>query len=217
MGAFKDLSGKRFGRLLVLNVSQRKQGVHILWVCRCDCGKRTTKTAHGLLHGTTRSCGCLYKESRGKAQLKHGGAAGSKPRPEYAVWIAAKMRCFNQKDPAYHNYGGRGITVCDEWKNDFGRFIADMGPCPPKMTLERIDNDGNYEPRNCRWASRAAQGLNRRNNTFYTFNGVTKTRKEWIAELQIPDPTFCYWIRKGMTFEQIYEKVMARKRNSWPS
>jgi hypothetical protein len=159
-----DLVGKRFGKLVVLekanSVEKRPS-----WICKCDCGKTTTVIGGNLTSGTTKSCGCIAKERGYKMLFKHGL---SKTRL-YRVWDAMKGRCSNPRHQAYKHYGERGITVCDEWKNSFISFCewayangydenAERGKC----TLDRIDNNGNYEPSNCRWVSMAVQTSNRR-------------------------------------------------------
>jgi hypothetical protein len=187
-----DLIGQRFGRLLVTARAPRpttQRYYATRWECRCDCGNTKTVFASALRSKATQSCGCLQRAAASKnirralavgsrGNLRHGKSAD----PEWVVWSHIKQRCFNIKDPAYINYGGRGIKVCDRWLI-FENFIADVGVRPSALhTLERVDNNSHYCPENCRWATRKEQARNRRSNANLTLNGVTRTIAEW-AEL----------------------------------
>ena len=172
----EDLSGRRFGRLLVeVKVGSKPTG--IVWRCRCDCGNTTEVVAAKLRNGHTSSCGCLGLERRTAARRKHG-QTGS---PEYVVWNNMIQRCTNRKVKSYADYGARGIRVCARWL-DFRNFLADMGEKPRGLTLERKDVNGDYEPNNCLWVDRRAQANNRRSNRFVTINGRIQTVAEWAVE-----------------------------------
>jgi len=177
-----DLSGQRFTRLLVVGgpktVQIPSKRVRV-WLCRCDCGTELWLCTSELRAGLTKSCGCFRHEfaiKNGKRSRKHGDSLGadgivSHRAVEYSIWSSMSQRCNDPKDPQYKNYGGRGIHVCKRWRN-YEKFLADMGRRPSsKHSIDRIDNDGNYEPRNCRWADRRTQARNTRRTVFVKFNG----------------------------------------------
>jgi hypothetical protein len=153
MTQLADLTGKTFGLLTVL---EQKPGpvktAQAHWLCRCQCGQLTVVNGSSLRRGRTRSCGC--------GRIKHGLTHAV---PEYHVWQSMRQRCLNPNHPGYRYWGGRGITICQRWASSFEAFYADMGPRPgPEYSIDRIDNDGNYELGNCRWATPVQQQRNRR-------------------------------------------------------
>lgn len=164
--AFKDISGLRFGGVVVQRYAGKSASRKSMWHVVCDCGFEFITTGNNLTTGTTQGCGCgnrrAASERAAKRNFKHGHAKGV-TSPEYKSWAAMLSRCKYSCVKGYENYGGRGIKVCDRWA-DFKNFLADMGPRPKGHSLDRIDVNGNYEPGNCRWATARDQGLNKRNS-----------------------------------------------------
>lgn len=192
---FKDITGQRFGSLTVLHLTKRldiKDG-HSHWACRCECGKEVVVSGRYLRAGRTISCGCVRTERIRKMSTTHGW----KHTPEYNSWQRAKARCFLKSDRKYSDYGGRGITMCPEWTASFQAFIDYMGPRPKDTSLDRINNNGNYEPGNCRWATRTEQVRNRRKTIFLTHDGLTLSMPEWAERLGIKYDTLKAKRRKG--------------------
>lgn len=159
------LRGQRFGRLRVSHAEERDRHGHIVWECQCDCGATTRVSTQRLTSGNTTSCGCarsdnakIQQELASKARLEHG-LSGT---PEYYAWWHAKERCHNPAHNSYQYYGARGIRMCGTWRESVTQFYRDMGARPTGLSLDRIDNDGNYEPGNCRWATLEQQQSNKR-------------------------------------------------------
>jgi len=161
MGKFIDHAGKKFGRLTVIRRAESRRG-HAKWFCRCDCGTEKSVLATNLVSGDTVSCGCYRDEFGGKANIKHGLSYTY----QYKTWDGIKERCYNEKCKSYPNYGGRGIKIYYRWKDDPAAFCEwldrYLGPRPEGHSLDRINNDGDYEPRNLRWADASTQIKNQR-------------------------------------------------------
>lgn len=171
--------GERFGRYTVERPTIPDRISR--FIVRCDCGAERDVSAGDLRNGSSRSCGCLKRDATAARSTTHGhaGAGGSL---SYESWTSAKSRCSNPNVRAYPHYGGRGIQMCDRWKNSFHAFLQDMGERPSKdMTLERINNDGNYEPGNCVWASVQQQRRNTRCTRMIEFQGEVKCLSDWAA------------------------------------
>lgn len=171
-----------FGRLTVTSLSSVRQGRSYMWDCVCECGENTVVRGGHLRAGKIRSCGCFQAESRHTHTRTHGGVG----TPEYGSWERMRGRCRDPKNNQFQNYGGRGIEVCKRWVNSFENFLADMGKKPSRAhSIDRIDNDGNYEPSNCRWADPVTQASNKRNTKLLTFLGESKTARQWERDLGI--------------------------------
>ncbi len=217
MGKFIDMTGKRFGKLTVIEKGTTKNK-RIKWICKCDCGK-TLEVDGTLLRIRQRSCGCARKE-----HIKHGKTHSRL----YAIWCDMKQRCLNPNEKTYFRYGGRGITICDEWRDDFASFErwamqsgydkkAPRGQC----TLDRVDVNGNYCPENCRWTTNKVQCNNKRSNRYLEFNGEKHTIAEWSDIMGINQSTisvrlsrYGWSVKEALTIPADYRnRVMQKKKN----
>ncbi len=188
----KILIGERFGRLTVSSRDGNK------WLCQCDCGGSNRVVTAKLLNGNVRSCGCLRKEIAG-ASLRTHGASNSLT---YLRWRSMRARCLLPTSKSYPKYGGRGITICERWRDSFVNFLADMGECPgPEMTMERINNEKGYSPENCRWATRKEQNRNTSRSRMFRINGEQKTLSEWCEIFGVGYYTAHKRLRLGKSIE----------------
>jgi hypothetical protein len=189
-----NLTDRVFGRLRVLRENGCNRQRAILWECECACGTIKNFVGSRLIAGRVKSCGCLAREMATQRLLKHGSYFKGKRSRGYVSWVNMKMRCYNPNDKRYSDYGGRGIKVCDRWLHSFENFLEDMGQCPEKHTLDRIDNDGDYCPDNCRWATRKEQQNNRRFNHKIKHDGLCLNLTQWAEKL-------------GVSSYMIYKKI----------
>jgi len=167
-----DITNNKYNQLLVLGYVGNGK-----WHCKCDCGNTKIVSTNKLNNGHVKSCGCLAKTNA----VKHN-AIGTR---EYITWTNIKARCTNPNNNSYHNYGGRGITVCDKWLKSFENFYEDMGICPKGFSIERVNNDKGYNKDNCIWASSKTQSMNRRSNFIINYKGEEKPLKEWCEDLNL--------------------------------
>ena len=189
--AFKDLTGMTFGRLTVIKDTKKRKHGSIVWECECQCGNIVEATTDCLSGSKTKSCGCLHKELRPQICKRTFTTHGQTKTKLYWVWQGIKRRCYSKKDKQYKDYGGRGISMTTEWKNDFCAFQkwAIQNGYKKGLTIERIDVNGNYEPNNCTWIPLRKQNMNRRTTHFLTYNEKTMSITEWANETGIPRKT----------------------------
>jgi len=204
-----NIIGKRFTRLLVV-AEVPKTGHERRFLCKCDCGKESFVAMSKLKTGKTKSCGCFKRD----VATKHGHTWTNGERNEtqvYKAWHGMKQRCYNANHPNYHCYGGRGIIVCERWLESFEFFLEDMGNAPSGTSIDRIDNSGNYEPGNCRWATRKEQAENTRRNVLMAYLGRTQLLSQWAHELGIKQNTIVYRLRRGWS----HEKALSEPVGEW--
>ncbi len=202
---FQDLTDRRFGRLLVVGYAGRIRRM-TRWFCLCECGTKRIVLAGNLKRRKgTRSCGCLQRELTSACHRDHGLSHS----PEYAVWSAMIHRCSSPLDKEYKRYGGRGITVSPRWIKSFEAFLADMGHRPsPKLTIDRINNDGHYEPENCRWTTMKENSRNNRRNRMITHHGQTKCLAEWAELYHLKPQTISRRLARGWSVERAFTELV---------
>lgn len=204
-----NLVGIRFGRLTVISAAEDKvsaAGYHtVMWVCLCDCGKHVVVRGKCLTQGATKSCGCLQREEMSKRASKHGGFGGRL----YTIWNSMRQRCYNPNNNAYHNYGGRGISICSEWNNFavFREWAYSTGykEDAPRgaFTIDRIDVDGDYSPNNCRWSSMKDQSNNKRGTLYLEYNYERKPLSEWASIIGVDYTTIWRRYHNGLSTSEI--------------
>lgn len=205
-----DLTGMRFGRLRVTQKLFQEHAKYIKWICLCDCGNTKVIMGCNMMGGRTVSCGCLNRQRASETLTTHG-QYGTRL---YKIWQKMKERCNYRKDIHYYNYGGRGISVCDEWQTDymcFRTWAMDNG-YRHNLTIDRADNDGNYNPQNCKWSTNKEQCNNTRNNIMVTINSITHTLSEWADMYGIKYRTASTRYRRdGKTGEDIFLPVKQKQ------
>lgn len=188
-----DFTGQRFGRLTALRLGERTSDRKTRWLCQCACGNTVSVAAAELLNRQPQSCGCLRGEKLQTRNHKHGQSRTL----EYGIWSTMKSRCQNPKTEEYKNYGGRGIKVCKRWQS-FANFFEDMGPRPTlNHSLDRKNNDADYEKSNCCWATRFEQNTNKRTTHLLTFDGETLSVTEWAQRIGMSVSTLYHRVRHG--------------------
>lgn len=217
MGVIKDLVGKKFNRWTVIEYAGKDKYNNALWLCECACESKTRRIVNGnnLRRGISASCGCLQKELAKENCVKRNTETGSQYAKKhglchtriYTIWSGMIDRCYRKNNKHYQDYGGRGIIVCDEWKNNVETFYnwAINNGYNDNLSIDRINNDGNYEPNNCRWATVNEQVNNRRYNRMFTYNNKTQTLKQWADEYKINYHTLLSRIDK---FNWEFEKAL---------
>lgn len=199
-----DRTGERFGRLVITRFIRVDKNWNYIWECKCDCGNIINVRYNNLLNDSTKSCGCLKRERTIERSTKHGlsGGQGNYTRL-YRIWLNMRRRCNNRRDQDYPYYGGRGIKVCKEWDN-YAAFHdwAMKNGYADHLTLDRINNNGDYCPENCRWATRKEQARNTRQNHFITFNGKTMTIAEWAEYLGVSSTVLRTRLYRGWPIER---------------
>lgn len=203
MSKFLDLSGRTFYRWTVISSdpSQTCRPSQRKWLCRCECGTERETRARFLVHGLSRSCGCLNRELIVAKVSTHK----MYKTPEHMAWLNMKARCCNPKHPSFSHYGGRGVKVCDRWVVSFRDFYDDIGPRPtPAHSLDRIDNQGDYEPSNCRWATKMQQSGNTRRNKMVQYLGQEMCISQAARMAGLSVSTLRWRIKSGVEGELLF-------------
>lgn len=202
--AAKNILKKKFGRLIVIQFAFIKNE-SAYWKCICKCGKNKIIKGYSLRSGATKSCGCLHNEIAKITQNKNCYKHGKSRTKIYITWKQIRIRCYKKTDKAYKNYGGRGVKCL--WKT-FEEFYKDMGDKPSDLySIERINNNGNYCKKNCKWATKQEQALNRRTSHLLTYKGKTQNMKTWARELKIPNRTLWWRINAGWSIERALNMI----------
>lgn len=207
MPAFVDRTNVRYGNLIAINLFNEKINGHLQWICKCDCGNTVIVPGVHLVTGNTKSCGCRKIETsrqNGSNNKTHGMTGTS----EYKAWQSLRDRCYNVDSQQYNNYGARGIRVCNRWLNSFENFYADMGPKPSSIhSIDRMNNNGDYEPENCYWATPTQQSNNKRTNCFHELNGEMLTVAQIAKKENIPVATLVSRLnRDNLSIEEAINK-----------
>lgn len=204
----KNILGQKFHRLTAIEYIKNPKQQGALWKFRCDCGVEKVIKGQGVRLGLVKSCGCLNMELAKTRYLTHGESE----HPLYKIWQGMIERCYSEKCKNYKDYGGRGITVCDEWRKSPSNIAKDMGERPKNCSIDRIDVNGNYEPSNCRWATPMVQGSNKRNNVIFTVFGEKMHYAEICRKYDIKETTLRNRLIAGMTIEEALIKPVRKHK-----
>lgn len=206
MSRFIDITGERYNKLKVISFYDFKNA-RARWLCQCDCGKQKIVYSSDLRSHNVKSCGCLLHKKISKIKSDN-----STKRLHY-IYYNIKQRCYNEKNPAYKYYGGKGITMCNEWLNDINTFCkwAIEKGYSDNLTIERIDVNGNYEPDNCKWITKTQQGYNKNNSVLYTINNQTKCLSEWCKIYDIDYHVVYKRLKRGNPIELALTKQIEKK------
>ena len=209
--------GSRFGRLVSVEIQDRSKRGEARWLCRCDCGNECAVLHGNLVNGHTSSCGCLMRERATTANIRHGDCCRGNIAPEHQAWDGMIKRCHNPNCKSYSDYGARGITVCQRWRNSYEDFLNDAGRRPSSLhSLDRIDNSLGYQPGNVRWALRLTQNRNTRANHFIEFNNQRKTASEWALQTGIKSGSILFRLSHGWSVERaLTEPAIVGKNGSF--
>lgn len=199
---WEDLTGRRFGRYLVVGYAGKPNGRLHRWFCKCDCGTERSVVRGSLINGDSQSCGCAKPEVSRIAATRHGHSGHGKETGTYRSWKSAIYRCHDPKSISYPRYGAVGIFVCDAWRYSFETFLADMGERPEGTSIERIKSDRNYEPGNCCWATAQEQARNQKSNRFVMVDGIEMHVTDALASTGVSKTTFYRRLKQGMTEQE---------------
>lgn len=202
-----DLAGQKFSEFEVLSREEGRLNGLIVWKCKCSCGNVEVISTGALTQGKRKRCKTCAANLKLKVSTKHSMSY----TPTYKSWSEMIVRCYCETNSSYPRYGGRGIKVCDRWRESFQNFFEDMGERPENKTLDRIDNSGNYEPGNCKWSTAQEQALNRRSSVILTYKGKTQNLSQWAKELGFSDETLRSRIKRGWSTEQVFETLPLRR------
>lgn len=214
-GNATNISGIRFGKLTPLGPIRKSAGGHIIWLCQCDCGSTTEARACHLKSGHTQSCGCSGSRTSAAERFSTHGLGKSR---EYKSWAHIVRRCTNPNNPAFADYGGRGITVCDEWRHNFQTFYDHVSVLPHSgekgYSIDRIFNNGNYEPGNVKWSTAKEQSRNTRANVMLTHNDKIQCVADWAKELDIPSAVLHKRLLRGWSAQKTLATPRGASKNA---
>lgn len=204
----KDLSGQIFGRLTAISLYRRDEKSNSYWLCKCICGNESVVRIGDLTSGNTKSCGCYHTEKNARLIAERNKTHNESGTRLYNIWRGIKQRCRYKRNVSYKNYGGRGIDVCNEWYNSYETFRdwALLNGYEDELTIDRVDNEKNYEPDNCKWSTHKTQANNRRSSKIITHNGHSKTLSQWAEHLNVKKSTLSMRLQSGWSESETLDK-----------